>query len=173
MKSDRCKVCKHPKCVEIDTALLQGVPYTELAARYGMSTASISRHVRNDHIPKELMVAEGAKEVVDANTVWTSMAKIEDRLNEILGRATKQKKASVEIAALKELREMVKLKAQVAHYMKASLPISGEIDFDTLISGIKNWLQKHYPEVYEELVCFLYQEYQKEHPEASVPQQCL
>ncbi len=48
----RCSVCNHPSRAEIDRALLTGVPYRPLAARYGLSPSALSRHIR--HLKQQL-----------------------------------------------------------------------------------------------------------------------
>jgi hypothetical protein len=45
--SSRCTVCTHDSREEIDRALLAGVPYRTLAARYALSPSSLCRHTRH------------------------------------------------------------------------------------------------------------------------------
>jgi len=52
----RCSVCNHPSRAEIDRGLQCGNPRRALAARYGLSTAALSRHLR--HLKQEIALQE-------------------------------------------------------------------------------------------------------------------
>lgn len=47
-----CRVCRHAEVGKIDRELRQGVPLRNMAARYGVSTAALSRHRRGGHQAK-------------------------------------------------------------------------------------------------------------------------
>ena len=43
----RCTVCNHDSWEDIDQALLNGVPYRQLAAKYNLSPSALCRHTRH------------------------------------------------------------------------------------------------------------------------------
>lgn len=47
----KCSTCSHPELVAIQLEVAQGVPYSDLGARYGLQKSSISRHFAN-HVPR-------------------------------------------------------------------------------------------------------------------------
>lgn len=52
---------KHPRKEEIIKDLVEGKPYREIAAKYGVSTTALTRY-RNNHIPKQVAKAEKKQE---------------------------------------------------------------------------------------------------------------
>jgi hypothetical protein len=55
-----CSVCSHPQRLEIEQAMLNGVPYRRSAQTHGLSIAAISRHKR--HLAPGLLAA--SKDVI-------------------------------------------------------------------------------------------------------------
>jgi hypothetical protein len=51
----RCSICTHPALPEIDLALQAGEPLRALAAQYGVSVSSLSRHTK--HLRRALAAA--------------------------------------------------------------------------------------------------------------------
>lgn len=43
----RCTICAHPERDALEREILYGVPYRKIAQRYGVSDASITRHVHS------------------------------------------------------------------------------------------------------------------------------
>src|SRR5207249_4043406 len=52
-----CTICNHPQRSAIDRALASGDPYRKVALRYGISTATVSRH-RTAHLADRLARAQ-------------------------------------------------------------------------------------------------------------------
>lgn len=77
--SRKCSICTHPKCEEINQALLDGVPKRRIAAQYNVSDTSIRRHARN-HLPEKLVQAHGVAEIVAADKLLASLQEIKGRL---------------------------------------------------------------------------------------------
>jgi len=81
----RCKICTHPQRAEIEKKLVEGVNYEEVAKEYGVSIASISRHLRK-HMPKLVMEPEVLQELYEERRVkqidlQEELLRLVDRLN--------------------------------------------------------------------------------------------
>lgn len=60
----RCRTCAHQKRAEIEKDLLSdNVTYRDIAAKFGLSHMSVSRHLENGHIAKDLIRASEIKKV--------------------------------------------------------------------------------------------------------------
>lgn len=49
----RCTLCEHPDRIALDKALISGMPFRRVAARFSVSSSAAFRHKR-DHLPKVL-----------------------------------------------------------------------------------------------------------------------
>ncbi len=63
-----CTICRHSKRDEIDSALIGGESFRNIAKRYGTSTAALFRHKASD-LPTALVKAKDASETVRAGTL--------------------------------------------------------------------------------------------------------
>ena len=54
----RCTICDHPERTAIDKALVAGMPFRKLAARFSVSSSAAFRHKR-EHLPK--ILAQGLR----------------------------------------------------------------------------------------------------------------
>ena len=75
----KCSICLHPKCAEINQALLSGAPKRQIAIRFDVSEQALRRHERN-HLPEALLQAHEVAEVVSADKLLTSLQEIKGRL---------------------------------------------------------------------------------------------
>ena len=70
-----CTVCAHSDRHSVDTALLSGATFRDIAKRYGLSLAALFRH-RSDHLPAALVQAAGAEGVRQALDVLAQLKHI-------------------------------------------------------------------------------------------------
>ena len=61
----RCAICTHPDKEAIDEALVGGVAFPALVAKYRVSKDSLSRH-KGNHLPAKLVMAQAVEEVAKA-----------------------------------------------------------------------------------------------------------
>lgn len=54
----KCSICHHQQRETIEQDILRGVTYRSIAQRYGVSDASITRHVRNRHMAQQQEMAQ-------------------------------------------------------------------------------------------------------------------
>jgi|GEM_PF-1519046 len=76
-----CKICNHPKRLEIDRELVQGKSYLSIAKKYGVNDVSLRNH-KAKHLPRQLVKAYEQKELSESMNLL-------DRIDQLLSRAEK------------------------------------------------------------------------------------
>lgn len=118
-----CTVCKHPRRVDVDKALLDGTPLLRLEKLYRLSRSALRRH-RDDHLAKSIAIAAAAVSTLNGE-VLTPPIHIGDNLVEHLRdlqRKASEWHAKAEatgdlrggIAALHELARLAEIKLRAA-----------------------------------------------------------
>jgi hypothetical protein len=117
MPGRKCTVCQHVDSLDINYALVvQGTAKRRIAAHYDLSEQAVRRHVA--HIPELLIQSQRAQEIADADVILDKLVELEDAARVAL-RATKESQEwRTYLAAIAELREQVKLLAQVSGKLK-------------------------------------------------------
>jgi hypothetical protein len=107
-----CTVCAHPESFAINEAIAEGkTSNRRIAAQYGLSEQAMRRH--RQHIPELLIKASQAMEVADADFLIAKLRALEADAREAL-EANRGEDWRVFLAAISEIRENVKLLAQVS-----------------------------------------------------------
>jgi hypothetical protein len=112
-----CTVCSHPESHAINEALVverRGV--RDIAGRWDLSKSAIDRH--RSHIPELLVKASLAQEVADADLILEKLRGLEDEAREILQHTKDDRDWRAALSALGEIREQIKLLAQVSGRLK-------------------------------------------------------
>jgi hypothetical protein len=112
-----CTVCSHPDSHAINEALVvQGESNRAMTRRYGLSKDAIRRH--REHIPELLVQASRAQEVADADLILDKLVGLEDEARVALKATKESGEWRTFLAAVAEIRENVKLLAQVSGKLK-------------------------------------------------------
>ena len=96
-----CAVCHHEKRTEIDAELVARAALRPLAKRYGMSTASLSRH-RSNHLSNGFAVIHPTV-AADAPTLKHLEGQAA-RIEALITKAERDGRPSIELAGSRELR---------------------------------------------------------------------
>ena len=112
--SRKCSICIHKKRKKIDELILKGDSFRTLSSRFKCSESAIKRHTRNGHVSQKLIKAEGAKDLSDAEDIMKKVQTLEEKANKILDRADSKESDTVALNAIREIREVLKLYAQLA-----------------------------------------------------------
>ncbi|MGH2976419.1 MAG: hypothetical protein ACREOQ_17690, partial [Gemmatimonadales bacterium] len=76
-----CTVCAHPRCQEIDAALVEGGSDRQVAAKVrGITHDAIRRH-RDSHLPAHLAKAAEGKDVAKAGNTLQQFDRVLERVN--------------------------------------------------------------------------------------------
>lgn len=122
----KCLVCESQHLKKIDESLVDNVSNRIISNQFGISTAAVQRHKTN-HLPKLLVKAKDAGEIVQATSLMDRVERIMVRCETIAETATQAKDWLPAIAASRELRGCLELLGK----------LSGEIQTGTRI-GIVN-----------------------------------
>ncbi len=114
-----CKVCRHPEREAIELAIIdKDIIYDDIAAQYGMSVASISRHNTDGHITERVAKAVEAKEVACGNTLLERLEKLEADARRIGETAESNDRLSTALQANREQQRIIELLLKVAGELK-------------------------------------------------------
>ncbi len=108
-----CTVCTHPKREEIDRALVGGESAAEIAGRYRTVGERAVRRHRSNHLPAELVMAEKAAEVAEADTLLGQVGDLQRRALDILGKAEEAGELKTALSAIREARGNLELLAKL------------------------------------------------------------
>ena len=115
----RCTVCASPQREELERALLRGVPKRQIAAAHGLTEAALGRHERS-HLPALLVQGETARRAASADALLAETLAMQGKALDLLARAEAEGDLRCAVAALRELREIVELRARLAERMLAA-----------------------------------------------------
>ena len=113
----KCSVCQHVSRAAIELSLVHGEPMREVAGRYSISKSALHRH-RNAHLPKALVKAQEAEEIVRADSLLGEMEVLIEHGHEILTEARAAGEHRTALSAMREIRGCLELLGKV----------TGEID---------------------------------------------
>ena len=113
----KCSVCEHPERAAIDEALVAGVSSAKISGRYRtqertLDERAIRRH-RANHLPAKLVMAEKAKEVLEADTLLDQVRNLQSRAYGILDKAEGAGDLRTALGAIREARGNLELLAKL------------------------------------------------------------
>jgi len=107
-----CTVCTHKDLDEINRLLLCSDSYRDLARQFNLSKDALARH-KESHIPEALTKAEDIKEVAQADKLLDELLKVREKTYSLLDKAEQAKEVKSWPGFLRELREQIKLMAEL------------------------------------------------------------
>lgn len=108
----RCSICQHDSRDSIETSLVRGEPLRNLAGRHGLSATALHRH-KEAHLPKALIKAQEAKEIVRGDTLLEEMEVLMEHGREILTEARAAGEHRTALSAMREIRGCLELLGKV------------------------------------------------------------
>lgn len=104
----KCSICTHDDREAIDAALMESVPYREIAQRHDVTPSALSRHL-DGHVSPALVAIHEQREQQHGETLYDRIEELYRRASRILDAAEEDGKASVSLAAIRELRQTAEL----------------------------------------------------------------
>lgn len=92
-----CKICNHPKKVEIDRMLCRGYGYTKIAKDFNVSAQNVRSHWLEGHVSYQLKTAIEKQEALESQNLLNEIYSLIDRTKNLLSLAeqgAKDKKPS-------------------------------------------------------------------------------
>ena len=111
-----CSICRHEEREDIELQIIDKVPYVQIEAQYGMSTASISRH--KVHMAERIAQADRAADVVTGGTLLERLETLERDARRIAKLAEDNDRLSVALQANREQQRIIELLLKVAGDLK-------------------------------------------------------
>lgn len=112
MSAAECKVCSHPDRAAIEAAITGGLSNTQAGIRWGMSKDSVRRH-KDAHLSPALRAVAAGRESAGAVKALDRLEALYAKASRVLDAAEAEGKASLSLAAIRELRGIVELLARV------------------------------------------------------------
>ena len=103
-----CSICTHEQREAIDAALIAGEPYRNIAKRWGVSTAALSRHLR-----RHLVALLAGRQEVDADNLLVQVADLQRQAQVIKDKAEAAGDLKTALQGVRELVRIVELLAKL------------------------------------------------------------
>ena len=103
-----CKTCQSEQVGAINRALVAGTSPAEVAASFGLTKSSVSRHAEV-HLPAKLAKARDAKEVADADDLLAQVRDLQGRTLAVLAQAEEKGQLVPAIMAINSARGNLEL----------------------------------------------------------------
>lgn len=107
----RCTICTHENLIEIDNALLAGASLRTLAAQYGLSVSSISRHTK--HLRRALANGAAEAEQRQQTALLDKLDLFEFRLDRIFHKAQETHSLHISLGCVQEALRIVTLREKI------------------------------------------------------------
>jgi hypothetical protein len=107
-----CTICTHPERAEIESQIVAGVPYRNIAKQYGNSPAALVRHV-SEHISQEIQASQVAKEEAQALDVVKQLREVNAVTLAIMKEARADKKNGMALFAIDRVQKQLELQAKL------------------------------------------------------------
>jgi len=107
-----CTICTHAQRPEIEAALVTGMPYRDIARRYGMSKDAVMRHA-SDHVAKQIAQAQEAREEAQALDVVRQLKAINGAAVAILAEARRTRDHDTALKAIDRIQRQLELQAKL------------------------------------------------------------
>jgi len=108
-----CKVCSHPKRLEIDRMIVAGSPILRISRIYGMTCNGIRAHAQN-HLSRQLVQAVEKKSLTESGELLAQIEEILSKVRAICNRNYDLGRDLLALKALSEWRGTLQLVSQIA-----------------------------------------------------------
>ena len=120
-----CTICQHPQLEEINKLLAPSDPNFAAISRNfaGISEDALRRH-KESHFPEALAKAEDIKEVAQADKLLDELLRVREKTYSLLDKAEQAEEVKAWPGFLRELREQIKLMAELEGRLAAQPQIN-------------------------------------------------
>jgi hypothetical protein len=107
-----CTICGHPERAAIESALVAGTAYRDIARQFHVSKDAVARHAA-EHLPRLLAAAHQAEEQAAADDLLAQMSSLHRRTLSVLGQAEVAGDLRLALTAIREARGNLELLAKL------------------------------------------------------------
>ena len=138
----QCSVCVHTDRDTIDSSLVRGTSYRNIAKQYGLSVGAICRHY-NNHLPETLTKAHKIREVAHADGLLDRVEGLITKAEGLLDYGQTKRQGRDWAAGLRELRKCFELLARVTGELddRPQINIFSLPQFGVIVTTIRETLE--------------------------------
>ena len=114
-----CKICNHPKRLEIDRALVEGGNISKIAKEYGVPYNALYRHSQ-EHLSRQLVKAYEMRSSSENMDLMNRIDKMIDNAQTIFQRNFDKKKDYLALQALNSQKGIIELLAKISAHLHQS-----------------------------------------------------
>lgn len=108
----RCTICDHSQRAEIDSALMEGTTFRDIARQWRVSKDAVARH-KADHIPVALAKAKRAEETTQGDTLLEQLLSLNRETLDILSTARAENDDELALKAIAKAEKQIELQAKL------------------------------------------------------------
>lgn len=103
----RCSICSHESTVEINRSLRAGVPYRELAAKFGLSPSALCRHAKHIARQRETHLHQQDREY--QKSILEKLELLDHRLDRLFNSAHDLRSLNVSLGCIRESLRLISI----------------------------------------------------------------
>ncbi len=125
-----CTVCSHPDRPAVDTALIAGEPYRDIARRFRVSKDAVARR-KDEHLPAGMVKAQEVTDVRHAIDVVQQLKAINGVCMSVLKDARDQGDGDLALKAVDRIQRQIELQAKLIGELddRPTINIIGSLEF--------------------------------------------
>jgi hypothetical protein len=108
----KCTICNHERRISIDEALLLSVPLRSISGQFQVSKSALQRH-KEGHIPKNLIIAKKAKEICQAEKIFSYLISLKRDAEEITKLAQGSDDLKTALSGIREQSRIIEILAKM------------------------------------------------------------
>jgi excinuclease UvrABC nuclease subunit len=112
-----CTVCTHEKRLEVERALVRREPYRNIAERFSLSTAALSRHAK-EHLPDRIKKVSEEEEFREALDIAEQLKAINDASLAVLKEARERKRPETALKAIDRIYRQIGLQLKITEHQE-------------------------------------------------------
>ena len=159
----KCSICTHPKREEIETDILNNVPYRAIATKYSVNRESVRRHTENGHIQEKLIKASEAKEIAQAGKIAEVLGEVLQDLRRIGESAKEKGDDNTEMRVGDRKMKWAEVMGRITGLLKdmeVNVGVQVNIDYNNEAGKVIDFIKKH--RLYQKFVKYMQGEYDAE-----------
>jgi hypothetical protein len=127
-----CTICRHPKRLEIEQALVSGTSLRQIAGQYGTAKSIVARH--RSHVADVIAQQTQAREAIRTGTLLQDVRAGEGRAERLYGQAEEILASALKDkdrrTALQAIRTAIDVMGEARGYLELRGALTGELSRD-------------------------------------------
>ena len=108
-----CSLCTHPERLDIDKAIIAGLPYRDISGRFGVSKSAVERHA-GEHVAPAIARASTLRDQVTADALIAELRTLREVTLGVLEEARAADDHDIALRAIARLEKQAELCGRLA-----------------------------------------------------------